>query len=212
MGDGSSDCECIIRNDELNINKRIETMNFRVYLRALEPEDYLVTSEWRKDDEISHMVGGPKYFVSKEKERQWVLNTIQDNSRIVLVICLKENDKLIGTINIQEIDWINRSASVPIMIGDKTEWGKGYATEAKFLALNFAFEERGFHRIAELVLENNEDSLKMHEKCGYVREGVLRDSVFKAGRFQNQVRLSVFREEYERAFEAYCEKHGINDK
>jgi RimJ/RimL family protein N-acetyltransferase len=212
MGDGSSDCECIIRNDELNINKRIETMNFRVYLRALEPEDYLVTSEWRKDDEISHMVGGPKYFVSKEKERQWVLNTIQDNSRIVLGICLKENDKLIGTINIQEIDWINRTGHVPVLIGDKSEWGKGYATEARMLGLKFAFDERGLHRVWGLILEDNIGSLRMHEKCGFVKEGVMRDSVFKGGRYHNQVVVSVLEDEFRKAYDAYCEKHGINDK
>ena len=94
-------------------------MDFRIYLRALEPDDYLITSEWRNDEEIQNMVGGPKYFVSKERERQWVMDTINDNSRMVLGICLKENDKLIGTVNIQDINWINRSAHVPILLGDK---------------------------------------------------------------------------------------------
>ena len=42
-------------------------MKFRVYLRALELEDYLITYEWRKDEEIQNMVGGPKFFISKEK-------------------------------------------------------------------------------------------------------------------------------------------------
>jgi RimJ/RimL family protein N-acetyltransferase len=183
-------------------------MEFRVYLRALEPEDYLITSEWRKDPEIQNMVGGPKYFVSKEKERQWVLNTIQDNSRIVLGICIKENDKLIGTINIQEIDMLNRTAHIPVLIGDKSEWGKGYATEARFLALKFAIEERGIHRVWALVLEDNIGSLKMLEKCGFKREGLLRDSVFKSGKYHNQVYMSVLEEDYQRAFEAYCAKHN----
>lgn len=182
-------------------------MKFRVYLRALEPEDYLVTSEWRKDEEIQNMVGGPKYFVSKEKERQWIMNTIQDNSRMVLGICLKENDKLIGTVNIQDIDWINRSAHVPILLGDKEAWGKGYASEARLLALKFAFEERGLHRIWALVLEDNIPSLKMLEKCGYVKEGVLKDSVYKAGRFQNQVYLGLLKEDFDKAYQEYCEKH-----
>lgn len=182
-------------------------MKFRVYLRALEPEDYLVTSEWRKDEEIQNMVGGPKYFVSKEKERQWIMDTIQDNSRMVLGICLKENDKLIGTVNIQDIDWINRSAHVPILLGDKEAWGKGYASEARLLALKFAFEERGLHRIWALVLEDNIPSLKLHEKCGYVKEGVLKDSVYKAGRFQNQVYLGLLKDNFDKAYQEYCEKH-----
>lgn len=178
-------------------------MEFRIYLRALEPEDYLITTEWRNDEEIQNMVGGPKYFVSKEKERQWVMNTINDNSRMVLGICIKENGKLIGTVNIQEIDWINRSAHVPIQLGDKESWGKGYAAEARFLALRFAFEERGLNRVWATVLESNNASLKLHEQCGYVKEGVLRNAVFKGGKYQDLVYLGLLKEEYEAAFEAY---------
>lgn len=183
-------------------------MEFRVYLRALEPEDYLITSEWRKDEEIQNMVGGPKYFVSKEKERQWVMNTITDNSRIVLGICLKENGKLIGTVNLQDFDWINRSCRVPIQIGDKQYWGGGYASEARILALKFAFEERGMHRVGALILEENDESIRHHERLGFVREGVLRDSVYKNGKFHNQVYLGLLKDDFEKAYKAYCEKYS----
>ena len=43
----------------------------RIYLRALEPDDYQVTIKWRSDEEIQNMVGGAKYFVSSEKEKEW---------------------------------------------------------------------------------------------------------------------------------------------
>ena len=183
-------------------------MDFRIYLRALEPDDYLITSEWRNDEEIQNMVGGPKYFVSKERERQWVMDTINDNSRMVLGICLKENDKLIGTVNIQDINWINRSAHVPILLGDKKEWKKGYATEARFLALKFAFDERGFHRVWALVLDDNIPSLKLHERIGYKKEGLLRDSVYKGGRYHNQVYLSILEDDFRTSFSDYCTKYN----
>lgn len=180
----------------------------RIYLRALEPNDYKVSVKWRNDDEIAAMVGGPRYFVSEEKERQWVERAVNDNSRDVLAICLKENDKYIGNVMIQEIDWINRSAHVPILIGDKEEWGKGYATEARMLALKFVFDERGIERVWATVLEDNVGSLRMHEKCGYKQEGVLRRSVFKNGKFKNQVLMSVLREEFQGCFERYSSRHN----
>jgi RimJ/RimL family protein N-acetyltransferase len=37
----------------------------------------------------------------------------------------------------------------------------------------------------------------MHEKCGYKMEGVLRNSVFKNGKFQNQIIMSILREEFD---------------
>lgn len=182
-------------------------MESRIYLRALEPNDYLTSVKWRNDDEISNLVGGPKYFVSSEKEKEWVHNAIFDNSKIVLAICIKGSNKYIGNIMLQDIDYVNRCGHVPVLIGDKTEWNKGYATEARMLMLDYAFHHKGLERIVAYVLESNVASLKMHEKCGYKVEGVLRHSVYKNGKFHNQVILSILREEFEVAYQAYCNKH-----
>lgn len=182
-------------------------MNFRVYLRALEPEDYKTSVAWRNDEEIAGMVGGPRYFVSAEREKEWVHDAIFNNDKLVLAICLKENDKYIGNTMLQEIDWINRSAHVPVLIGDKAEWSKGYATEARMLILKFAFEERGLERIFALVKEDNAGSRKMLEKCGYKVEGTMRRSLYKGGKWHNQLLMAVLREDFEEAYRAYCEAH-----
>lgn len=181
----------------------------RIYLRALEPDDYQVTIKWRGDEEIQNMVGGAKYFVSSEKEKEWVRNAIFDNERMVLGICLKENDKLIGTVNIQEFDWINRSCHVPILIGDKEEWSKGYATEARMFALRFAFYERNMNRVWATIIDTNLPSVKMHEKCGYKQEGVLRKSVFKDGVYHDQILMSILREEFDVVYAEYVKKFGL---
>ena len=52
----------------------------RVYLRALEPDDYRVSIKWRKDDEIWDMLGGTKYFVSEAYEKQWVEKAIFESN------------------------------------------------------------------------------------------------------------------------------------
>lgn len=182
-------------------------MENRIYLRALEPDDYKTSVHWRNDEEIQNMVGGHKYFVSEEKEKEWVNNAIHDNTRLVLAICLVSNDKYIGNIMLQEIDWINRSAHVPILLGDKDEWGKGYATEARMLMLNFAFNERGLERIFAEIIENNEASIKSLLKCGYKKEGILRNSVFKNGKFNNMIIMSVLKSEFNEEYNKYLEIH-----
>lgn len=181
-------------------------MKFRVYLRALELDDYQTSYMWRNDHEIQEMVGSSKFFVSRENERQWVLNNTKNTERIVLAICLVENDKYIGNVNIQNIDWINRTARVPIFIGDKSEWGKGYAAEARMLALKFAFEERNLNRIEALVLESNIPSIKLHERCGFKREGMLRNSIYKSGKYHNQIVMGLLREEFEEAYASYISR------
>lgn len=93
--------------------------NFRVYLRALEPDDYKTSIKWRNNDEIWNMLGGPKYFVSEAYETKWLEDAIFSSSNISLAICLKENDKYIGNAYITDIDWINKSAQTASMIGQK---------------------------------------------------------------------------------------------
>lgn len=178
-------------------------MKSRIYLRALEPEDYKTSVTWRNDPDIQNMIGGHKYFVSSEIESQWVENSIHSKDKMVLAVCLREDGRYIGNVMLQNIDWINRTGRVPVMIGDKNEWNKGYATEARMMMLKFAFEERGLHRIDAYILENNISSIKLHEKCGFKVEGMLRKSVFKNGQYYNQVVMGLLKEDFDTAYQQY---------
>jgi RimJ/RimL family protein N-acetyltransferase len=176
-------------------------MNDMVYLRALEIDDYKTSVKWRNDPEIDPKIGGPKYFVSSEYEKRWVENQIfNSGDDVVLAICVQKTNEYIGNVYIRNINWINRSAESSILIGNKDFWGKGIALEALKLILEFAFYERNLERITALILESNTISLKLHEKCGYKKEGLLRNAIYKDGRFQNQYILSVLRSDFENVF------------
>lgn len=168
----------------------------KLYLRALETSDYTTTFQWRNDDEISSMVGGRKYYVSLEKEKRWIESVVNDNSNIRLMVCLMDSNKPIGMVTLADINYVNRSAHSHILIGDKNEWGKGYGTMALKQILAYAFEEMGLHRVEAMVLESNVGSVKMHKKCGYTEEGIKRDSIYKNGKYHNQLIMSVLHNEY----------------
>lgn len=170
-------------------------MENRVYLRALEPEDYKVSIEWRKDDEIWSQIGGPKYFVSEAFEKQWVLNTIDQSKNLKLAICTIDGNKYIGNVYLTDIDYINRKANTQILIGNHEYWNSGYGTEAMKLLLNFTFNERNLHKVEAIVLESNIASRKLHEKLGYIQEGRLIDSIFKNGKYQNQIIFGLINKE-----------------
>ena len=167
-----------------------------IYLRAFEVDDYLTSIRWRNDDGIWSQLGGIKYFVSSNYEKKWIEDAIFDSKNIRLAVCLKDGDKYVGNVSITNINTANRSGISNILIGDRSCWGQGVGTEAYQLLLDYAFNERGFHRIEALVLEDNVASLKMHQKCGFKIEGTLRESVFKNGRWQNQVVLSILENEF----------------
>lgn len=184
-------------------------MENRVYLRALEPDDYKVSIAWRKDDEIWSMLGGTKYFVSEAYEKKWVEDTIFNSHDIKLAICLKENDLYIGNVYATDINMINRTCTTHVLIGNKQYWGNGYASEAYKLLIDYLFNERGMNRLQALVLEDNIGSMKMHEKCGYRQDGVLRQSVFKNGSYKNQVVMSLLFEDYKKRFSQNIFHHSL---
>lgn len=165
--------------------------NNRIYLRAFEPEDYKISIKWRNDDGIWEMLGGTKYFVSSAYEKKWVEDVIYNSKDVKLAICLKENDRYIGNVYMTNIDQLRQSCHSHILIGERDCWGKGYAREALMMAVDYMFKERNMHRIQAIVLESNKQSLRMHEKCGYKIDGILRDSVFKDGKWQNQYVMSL---------------------
>lgn len=170
--------------------------NSIVYLRAHRLDDYLTSINWRNDDQIWSQLEGCKYYVSESYEKKWVEDAIFDSKNIRLAICLKEDDRYIGNVGITNINQANRSGESHILIGDHSCWGKGIGVEAYRIMLDYVFNERGFHRIEARVLEDNLASLKMHQKCGFKIEGTLREIVFKNGRWQNQIVLSIIENEF----------------
>ena len=171
-------------------------MEPRIYLRALEPEDYKTSIKWRNDNEIWSMVGSTKYFVSEAYEKKWVEETIFNSRDIKLAICEVGTNKYIGNVYATDIDQTNRSCTTGVLIGEHDYWSKGYASEAHRLLLDYLFNERNINRVQAYVLESNVASLKMHQKVGYKIEGTLRQSVYKNGKYQNMVLLSILREEF----------------
>lgn len=177
---------------------------FRVYLRALEPDDYKKSINWRNDDEIWSMVVGSKHFVSEAYEKKGVEDAIFNNSnKLILAVCIKETDEHIGYVYLNDIDWKNRSATFAKMIGERQYWGKGMGKELTLLMLYHGFIVLGLERIEARQLLINKGSIKVNEKCGFNKEGILRNAVFKNGRYQDLNLMSVIRADFDEVLSNY---------
>ena len=170
---------------------------FRVFLRALEPDDYQTTIKWRNDDEIWSMLIGRKYFVSEDYERKWMEKIVCGNSGdIALAICTVADRRHIGNYYLRNIDFFNRSASSSKLIGERDYWGKGYGTEATLLMLYHAFIDLGLARVESRQLIGNRASIRVLEKCGYQTEGVLRKACLKNGELVDVNLMSCLSEDF----------------
>ncbi len=172
----------------------------RVYLRALEPEDALITYAWRQNHDIVDMLGGNLRFISKERESQWTQNkSIDDTHGVYVAICLRGCDTLIGYGSINSIDLSNLKAQLGgVIIGDITHRGKGYGLEAHELLLQYAFHEIPLHKLYGYCLEEHFVSRKLMASLGMSLEGIYRDDVYKNGSFHSVACYSILRNEYEK--------------
>jgi ribosomal-protein-alanine N-acetyltransferase len=78
------------------------------------------------------------------------------------------------------------SAEIGYWLGEAF-WGRGIATEALELVTGHAFAELKFLRLFALPFADNSGSIRVLEKAGYVREGLLRSSSVKNGFVKDQV-------------------------
>jgi RimJ/RimL family protein N-acetyltransferase len=74
--------------------------------------------------------------------------------------------------------------------------GKGYATETIRLCTSYAFWELGFEKILASVYSGNDASLRILDKVGYGRCGLLRHHCFFGGEWHDEWLGEILREEW----------------
>ena len=79
-----------------------------------------------------------------------------------------------------------RSAKFGYWLGEPY-WGRGIMTEAAKAVSPYAMHRFGLIRLEAPVFEWNPASMRVLEKCGFVREGVLRASAVKDGQVIDRV-------------------------
>jgi len=76
-------------------------------------------------------------------------------------------------------------------------WGKGIASEAVKVLINFLFEEVNINRIQAEVMPLNETSKKVLLKNGFLKEGLLRQATFWSGKGVVDLEIyGLLKEEY----------------
>ena len=81
---------------------------------------------------------------------------------------------------------------------DKDHEGQGYVTEAVKAALRFVFEHLNAHRVRLECDDTNVRSYQVAERCGFVREGHLRETHKHAdGTFSGDLCYGMLRSEFE---------------
>lgn len=175
-----------------------------VILRAIELDDMKFLQEMINDPGIEKMTSGSAFPVSYDRQVKW-FESYNQQSELRCMIQIK-NGATIGLITLTNIDWKNKTAELAQKTKAKLEDRvPNDVMDAMMGFLNYAFNELNLNCIHGTVLEYNLLSRKLAAKCGLKEEGVLRQRVFKGGKYHNLIANSVLREDFIPLYNEYKE-------
>ena len=173
-----------------------------VRLRAYRKNDIPKAQEFLNDFEVRKLLQPTvPYPYTMEDEEKWYegISAIKDT----YTFAIETLDGIyLGGCGVNSIDWKNRKAEIGIFIGDKDYWGKGYGSDAIQILVKFIFEEMNINKIGLSVYSYNERAKKAYKKCGFVEDGVLREEIFREGKYHDEIIMSMLKREYYKVKEA----------
>jgi RimJ/RimL family protein N-acetyltransferase len=186
----------------------------RVILTAIEQEDIPTIVRWRNMPAVYR--GFIEYDpLSAAAQAAFLASLTPDGDRRLWLINARENVATtdtgnthraggtvpVGTVGIMHLDWRNRRCEFgPIFIGEMEYRGRGIAKEAEILVLDYCFNHLGLHKVIAHVPESNAEVIPLHEAAGFRRDILLRDHIFRAGRFEGLHLLSCLANEFRERF------------
>lgn len=165
-------------------------MNNDIYLRKLKSSDasdnYV---KWMNDTDINQFLESRFQTHSKKTIEEFINNTNNCPSEYLLGIFLKNSDKHIGNIKIGGIDSHHKFAYIGLIIGDKNEWGKGYATKAIQLATQYGIKKLEINTLISGIYSNNKASYKVFTNAGYQYCGKYKNKLLYNNKYYDEIIL-----------------------
>lgn len=147
----------------------------RLILRPVQLDDATDMYEYCSDDDVIKYLWFEKHD-SVEYSRYIIeklfLNRKDVNIPEAYAIVFKENNKMIGTIDVNQVSF--NDVGVIGYVIHKDYWGKGIVTEALETLILVLFNYCGFYRLEINHCEDNVGSAKVIEKAGFILEGRFR--------------------------------------
>lgn len=166
-------------------------------IRESDIDDRLIIG---RQHEFIHMCGGESlpspefpdravwenwYDRKKENQFSWIIDV---------------DNHCVGSAGFHQISIEDNSATYRIGIFDPKFHSKGIGTEVTRLLLKYGFETMKWHRIDLKVLDYNLRGIRCYEKCGFKKDGVLRENAYIEGKYYSDIVMSILDYEYQNEY------------
>ncbi len=171
--------------------------NKSCYLTSLQHSDLEQIRVWRN----TQMAVLRQYKPLTEKNQEdWWNSLATDSKSILFAIISANNDDLIGYCGLTNLDFLSSRAEISFLTKNGNDASQEYRRtflETLNMLCIFAFQKLKLNRLFTETYGFRKDHIKILEEFGFVKEGVLREHVFKEGSFTNSEIHSILRKEFE---------------
>lgn len=161
-----------------------------IYLRAIEPNDLDFLYQLENNQALWEISGTTAPY-SRHILELYLKNSYKDiyeAKQLRMCVCGLD-DTVIGLIDLFDFDPKNLKAGLGIVISASEDRNKGVGKEAIKLLCDYVFSILNLRQLYANVLEDNQASLHLFKKLGFIEIGVKKDWILSDGKFKNEVLL-----------------------
>jgi len=166
----------------------------RTYLRAFEESD--ITEEWLNDPEITRYLGTKKYEPTVSSVKTWLERHHDNTTNLAFAIIDKATDSNVGTISLDNIRWVHRTAEFHMMLNPKSFLVQDCGEEAMSLTIDYAFQRMGLRKLLHSADTDEAEKIHMIEKLGFQSEVLHLQQIFMDGEYHDLVIHGLFSHEF----------------
>lgn len=172
----------------------------QIVLREYRQSDFPAIRGWINDPEVAGHLSPIFDPPQTESMTSSFLDKVLKNELpgYFFVVASKEDDRYIGQVDLRVPEGRDPShqGGIAIVIPDRNDRGRGYGREALTLLLDFAFDRINLHKVWLEVFARNAPAIALNEKLGFQRDGILRDDVFREGRYHDMYLMTILAHEW----------------
>jgi [ribosomal protein S5]-alanine N-acetyltransferase len=127
---------------------------------------------WMNDPEVTRYLESRFQSYEPSDLASYIEATTSDSSNHFFAIELAESGQHVGNIKLGPVEARHGRGDIGIIVGDRSVWGRGIATEAVRLLTGWAFAELGLRKVTAGAYSTNVGSVKAFERAGFHIEAI----------------------------------------
>jgi len=167
----------------------------KVSFRQIEKEDLALLRDWRNQERVRKCCREYR-LLNMANQMNWFerISTSGVDDMFVVIA----DGKPAGVCGLAHINWKNRCAEINYYLGRQVSPSANVVIgmEVYGFIKKKAFEEYNLNRITGEAFSYNQGAVELALKCGFTKEGIMRQSVFWSGKYWDSVLIGMLAKEY----------------